>query len=111
MKMAACGARRYIARMRCSTGLIAAVCAAIALAGQALAAEAVGTASAAAPLVQIEPGDQVRVEVFNVPELTTTAYVAEDGSLRLPLVGSVPVSGRSPADASTRIETALKQGG
>lgn len=77
----------------------------------ASAAEAAGgasTSSTVAPLVQIEPGDQVKVEVFNNPELSTVTDVAEDGSIRLPLAGVVRVSGQSQTEAAKRIETALK---
>lgn len=61
-----------------------------------------------APLVQIEPGDQIRVEVFGNPDLTTVTDVADDGSIRMPLAGVVPVSGQSTTEAARRIESALK---
>lgn len=62
------------------------------------------------PLRQIELGDQVRVEVFDSPDLNTTTYVADDGAIRLPLVGAIRVKGRSPAEAAEAIEAALKEG-
>ncbi len=105
--------RRYIAPMRCATRLITAICAAFAFAGHAgVAAQAVGAAAGVspAPLVQIEPGDQVRIEVFGNPDLTTVTYVTDDGAIRMAMAGAVPVSDRSPAEAAQRIEAALKAG-
>ncbi len=58
----------------------------------------------------ITPGDQIRVEVFGNPDLTTSVPVAGDGSIRLPLVGTVSVSGRTPTEAAQKVEAALKAG-
>jgi polysaccharide export outer membrane protein len=65
-------------------------------------------ASARAPLLQLGPGDSVNVQVYGQPDLSTTAYVADDGTLSIPLAGSVQVSGLSPSQAGSRIEAALK---
>jgi len=62
------------------------------------------------PLRKIELGDQLRVEVFDNEDLTTSTYVGDDGSVRLPLVGAVSVKGSSPSEAARRIESALKDG-
>lgn len=62
------------------------------------------------PLLQLGPGDQVKVEVFGSNELTTIANVSDDGTLRMPLAGAIAVSGQSPAEAARRIEAALKAG-
>ena len=73
------------------------------------AAEAEQPAPAArAPLLQLGPGDSVNVQVYGQPDLSTTAYVADDGTLSIPLAGSVQVSGLSPSQAGSRIEAALK---
>jgi polysaccharide export outer membrane protein len=42
--------------------------------------------------------------------MNTTAYVADDGTLSVPLAGAVQVAGLSPSEASQRIEAALKNG-
>jgi polysaccharide export outer membrane protein len=80
------------------------------ISGNAVAADGAAASAgvAVAPLVQIEPGDQVRVEVFNNPELSTLTDVAEDGTIRLPLAGVVRVGGQSQTEAAKKIETALK---
>ncbi len=39
------------------------------------------------------PGDRLRVDIFNVPEYSGEFYVLADGTLNLPVIGSVPVQG------------------
>ena len=63
---------------------------------------------AKAPLIQLGPGDSVSILVYGQPDLSTTVYVADDGSVAVPLAGTIPVAGMSPAQASARIEAALK---
>jgi polysaccharide export outer membrane protein len=62
-------------------------------------------------LIQLGPGDSVRVEVFGQPDMTTTVAIGPDGKVSLPLVGAVEVGGLSQANAGTRIEQSLKTGG
>ena len=62
------------------------------------------------PLVQLGPDDLIKVEVFGSPDLTTTTNVTDDGSIRMPLAGSIAVGGQSPAEAARRIEIALREG-
>jgi polysaccharide export outer membrane protein len=92
--------------------LFAVICALLACVGATCAATPAGTSpqAAPAPLLQIGPGDQLRIEVFNNAELNTLTNVADDGSIRMPLAGAVPVSGGSTAEAELKIEAALKAG-
>jgi polysaccharide export outer membrane protein len=53
-------------------------------------------------------GDSVSVQVYGRPELTITTYVADDGSIPVPLAGRVPVAGLAPADAAERIAAAYR---
>jgi polysaccharide biosynthesis/export protein len=62
------------------------------------------------PLLELGPGDQVKMEVYGRPEMDTTTYVADDGSVRVPLAGAVKVGGLSPAEAAQKVESALKSG-
>jgi polysaccharide biosynthesis/export protein len=39
------------------------------------------------------PGDRLRVDIFNVPEYSGEFYVLGDGSINLPVVGSIPLQG------------------
>jgi len=61
-------------------------------------------------LVQLGAGDSVTFSVFGQPDMTTTTFVADDGTLAVPLAGPVQVGGLSPAEASQRIEKALRDG-
>jgi polysaccharide biosynthesis/export protein len=63
-----------------------------------------------APLMQLGAGDQVKMEVFGRPEMDTTTYISDDGTLRVPLAGAVQVSGLSPNEAGQKIEAALRKG-
>jgi polysaccharide biosynthesis/export protein len=71
-------------------------------------ADATGTTH---PLMQLGPGDQLKMDVFGRPEMDTTTYIADDGSIRVPLAGAVAVGGLSPSQAAQKVETALKDGG
>lgn len=63
-----------------------------------------------APSAQLGPGDTVAIRVFGQADMDGNIYVADDGTLSLPLVGSIQVAGLSPAQVSRKIEKALKDG-
>jgi len=65
-------------------------------------------ATESAALVQLGPGDTVTLSVYGQPDMTTTEFVGDDGTLAVPLVGPVAVNGLSPTEASRRIEKALR---
>jgi len=56
-------------------------------------------------------GDDLRVLVFQNPELTTEARVSGNGTITFPLIGEVQLGGLSIAAAEKKIATALKEGG
>ncbi len=56
-------------------------------------------------------GDVVRLTVYGQPDLATEAQIAADGMLAIPLLGSVEVIGRSPAEASRLIARQMEAGG
>jgi polysaccharide export outer membrane protein len=62
------------------------------------------------PLLQLGAGDQVKMEVFGRPEMDTTTYIADDGTIRVPLAGPVNIGGLSPGEAAEKVEHALKKG-
>jgi len=78
------------------------------------AAQTTGAAGAAAaeatPMVQVGPGDTLSVKVFDQPDMDSTVPVSDEGTIHLPLVGSIPVAGLSPTQVSLKIEKALKDG-
>ena len=56
------------------------------------------------------PGDLVHIKVFQEDDLESTLRVSNDGSIVFPLVGSIMIGNRTPAEASTLIADALKKG-
>jgi polysaccharide export outer membrane protein len=62
------------------------------------------------PLLQIGPGDSITIQVYGQPDMSGTVYVADNGTIPVALAGPVQVSGLSPAEASARIEQALRDG-
>jgi polysaccharide biosynthesis/export protein len=73
-------------------------------AGQALGSDA-------NRLVPLGPGDSITIQVYGQPDMTSTVYVADDGTVHVPLAGSVAVSGATPVQAAQRIAQALRSGG
>jgi polysaccharide export outer membrane protein len=59
---------------------------------------------------QLGPGDSVSIQVFGQPD-ATNVYVGDDGTISVPLVGSIKVAGMSPVEAAARVAKALKGGG
>jgi polysaccharide export outer membrane protein len=73
-------------------------------------AAADAAAGAPAPLLQLGAGDSVTIQVYGQPDMGATVYVSDDGSIPVALAGAVQVAGLSPAQASLRIEKALRDG-
>jgi polysaccharide biosynthesis/export protein len=84
---------------------------AVAQAGGAAPAVGAGAVVDGQPLLPLGPGDTVSLRVFGQPEMDGTLYVADDGTLNVPLAGPVSVVGLSSADASAKVEKALVAGG
>jgi len=62
------------------------------------------------PLIRFGPGDSVAIFVYGQPDLTANAYVGDDGTVPVGLVGKVQVAGLSPSQAAQRLEAALRDG-
>lgn len=56
---------------------------------------------------EIGAGDVLEVEMWQQPELSTTVTVYSDGTIILPVIGSVKVEGMTPAQASELISRRL----
>lgn len=56
-------------------------------------------------------GDNIRIQVFQNPDLTIEVRVSESGAISYPLVGTVKLVGLSVGDAEKTIADALVQGG
>jgi polysaccharide export outer membrane protein len=80
-------------------------------AGAALSAcstSAPATAQTAEPVeYRLGPGDQVRVTVFNEPELTGPYTVGAQGTISYPLVGSIRAGGLTVPEFTSALQTAL----
>ncbi len=74
----------------------------------ALAIALVGARADAQPPARFDPGDLLYLEVYRVPELTTTFQVDGSGLVTLPYVGSVNLNGLNEAEAAAAISVALK---
>ncbi|MEI6873106.1 MAG: polysaccharide biosynthesis/export family protein [Verrucomicrobiota bacterium] len=57
----------------------------------------------------IAPNDVILIKVFQEDQLDTTARVARDGSVSLPMVGSVMVGSRTLTEATAVVASALKE--
>jgi protein involved in polysaccharide export with SLBB domain len=58
----------------------------------------------------LKPSDLIEVRVFQEPELDAKVRLAPDGTVTLPLVGELTVSGSSVKGAAAAIEAALRRG-
>jgi polysaccharide export outer membrane protein len=68
-------------------------------------------AQATQPEYQIGNGDNIRVLVFQNPDLTVETRVTENGTISYPLVGSVKIGGLTIPAAEQTIAKALSDGG
>ncbi|MEI6299856.1 MAG: polysaccharide export protein EpsE [Betaproteobacteria bacterium] len=57
------------------------------------------------------PGDSVRINVFQNPDLNLEARISAKGSVSIPLIGEVVLQGLTPSAAEARIAQRLKEGG
>ena len=62
------------------------------------------------PADKLGVGDAVRVTVFQQPDLSQEVRIAENGTIVMPLVGSVKIGGLTPSAAGAQIAEALKRG-
>src|SRR4051812_16510094 len=67
-------------------------------------------AAAAGSEYKLGSGDQIRVQVFQNPDLTVEARVSEQGTISYPLVGSVNIGGATIGQAGQKNASALKSG-
>ncbi len=64
------------------------------------------------PIQKVGPGDLLSLSVYDAPEFTRTARIAEDGTIRLPgLKAPLHVDGLLPSDIEVLLAEALKRAG
>jgi polysaccharide biosynthesis/export protein len=59
---------------------------------------------------RLDAGDKLRVVVYGQEGLTNTYAIDAGGSITMPLIGSVPARGRSPASLAAEITAKLRNG-
>jgi polysaccharide biosynthesis/export protein len=59
---------------------------------------------------RLDAGDKLRVVVFGQEGLTNTYAIDASGSITMPLIGSVPARGRTPAGLAAEISAKLRNG-
>jgi polysaccharide export outer membrane protein len=69
-----------------------------------------GNAAVASADYRLGPGDQIRVQVYQNPDLTVETRVSEQGTINYPLIGNIEVGGTTINDAEKKIATALRNG-
>jgi polysaccharide export outer membrane protein len=57
---------------------------------------------------RLGPGDSIKVQVYQSPDLTLEARVSESGVINYPLVGRINIGGLTVPDAEARIAQALR---
>jgi polysaccharide export outer membrane protein len=76
-------------------------------AGTASLADSPGTSGTPDPAYRLAPKDVVEIKVYREPDLETRAPIAENGKLTLPLLGPVPIAGKSIEEARLLIQELL----
>jgi polysaccharide biosynthesis/export protein len=76
---------------------------------------AVGYAGAPTPVrydaaYRLDAGDKLRIVVYGQEGLTNTYAIDAGGSITMPLIGSVPARGRTPAGLASEITAKLRNG-
>jgi polysaccharide export outer membrane protein len=78
-------------------------------AGRSASGNEQGSANAGAPELRIGAGDLLTITVFGAPDFNLEVRVAEDGSVNLPLLGSVKAAGFSPTEFAKVLKTRLSE--
>ncbi len=64
----------------------------------------------ASPQYILESGDQIYIQVFDEPDLTMEATVAQSGTINYSYLGSIEVAGRTPEQLTEHITDKLRDG-
>lgn len=62
---------------------------------------------ATAPTYVVGPGDELIVDVYGASQKTTKAKVAPDGTINIPRIGPIPVSGMTVEQAQDRVRATM----
>lgn len=61
--------------------------------------------------ILVSPGDELKISVYNNPDLDTETKVSKSGYITFPLVGEVRINGLTLFEAEKKIASQLKSGG
>jgi polysaccharide export outer membrane protein len=75
------------------------------------AAELVVLLAAKRPVLRLHTDDVISVQVFNIHDYAPSERIADDGTVRLPLVGTVSLAGLTTEEAALVIQEKLSGGG
>jgi polysaccharide biosynthesis/export protein len=73
-----------------------------------MGASAASMANTTSPDYRLGPGDSIKVQVYQNPDLSVEVRVSESGAVNYPLVGSVKLGGLSISEAERAIAHALR---
>jgi polysaccharide export outer membrane protein len=90
--------------------LLAALCGGGVAQAQEAGLPASGTAVALADYA-LGPEDQIEVTIYGQPDMPLRLRIKQDGTVTLPLMGSVAAAGETPVGLAEKIRTTLLQGG
>lgn len=74
----------------------------------AAAGPAAAQASADTDNYRMGPGDEIRIEVYDTPELSMRARISESGHIGYPLLGRLELAGLTEAEAAEHIASGLR---
>ncbi|WP_051229410.1 polysaccharide export protein EpsE [Paludibacterium yongneupense] len=57
------------------------------------------------------PGDDIKISIYDHPDLALETALSKDGSIAFPLIGEISLNGMSPSDAEKAIAARLSSGG
>jgi polysaccharide export outer membrane protein len=95
---------------RCLGSLLIGLCVLAGLTLQPAWAQQPSSAEAARDDYVLGPGDAIRIQVFQNPDLTVEARVSEAGVISYPLLGAVRIGGMSPTNVEKLISQRLRDG-
>ena len=75
----------------------------------AMAAETNAPASVSAPAYRLAPNDLVEVKVYRQTDMDTRARIAENGTVTMPLLGSISIGGKCVEEARVMIRDLLSK--
>ena len=86
---------------RCLAGLLATL--SLGAAAQPAPADAAARATVTAAEYRLAAGDQIRITVFQNPDLSVETRLTEAGTITFPLIGTVNLRGLTTSQAERRI--------